>query len=382
VDDRLYELAKQLSSSSAMSATKMVIPPSRRTAHPFSGKISKKSSSSSTVFFPPHLEVPLLEAGVKAGLLIRGILKISRHRPGQAVLEINAGSGGAEKSALKARFPKGLLIDGELARNRAMDGDEVAVELLSSSSSSSGDAKRSKKMLMKQHLRNVKPQADSSNMSSISVLELADEFDDIDIPLSAEEMRQRSVDEEEDEEDQNAEVDNNDTESQSSTRSASTSDSILVSSSSSSSLLSTSTSSSSSSSALRTSSSSSSTSAQPLARVRGIFTRAWRPLVAMVQPHQPSQLDASSSSSSSFVASSAAASIKMGDRVLVVPMSTSIPKIRIRTKQGEDLLGQRILVSIDSWPEDSKYPLGMHRCTLCSYFILFLMVSSVFSIKF
>ena len=34
-----------------------------------------------------------------------------------------------------------------------------------------------------------------------------------------------------------------------------------------------------------------------------------------------------------------------------------IPKIRIETRQAATLLGQRIIVSIDSWPRNSRYPL-------------------------
>ena len=39
-----------------------------------------------------------------------------------------------------------------------------------------------------------------------------------------------------------------------------------------------------------------------------------------------------------------------------MPSERRIPKIRILTRQGEALLSKRIIVSIDSWPRDSKYP--------------------------
>lgn len=41
-----------------------------------------------------------------------------------------------------------------------------------------------------------------------------------------------------------------------------------------------------------------------------------------------------------------------------VPANHSIPRIRIETRQGNMLLGQRIVVSIDSWPRSSRFPQG------------------------
>jgi len=41
-----------------------------------------------------------------------------------------------------------------------------------------------------------------------------------------------------------------------------------------------------------------------------------------------------------------------------VPANHSIPRIRIETRQGPTLLGQRIIVSIDSWPRSSRFPQG------------------------
>lgn len=43
-----------------------------------------------------------------------------------------------------------------------------------------------------------------------------------------------------------------------------------------------------------------------------------------------------------------------------------IPKIRIETRQAETLLGKRIVVVIDTWPKNSRYPqvrslLGLYR---------------------
>ena len=44
--------------------------------------------------------------------------------------------------------------------------------------------------------------------------------------------------------------------------------------------------------------------------------------------------------------------------VLFVPVSKQFPKIRIFTRQAAELANKRILVSIDSWDETSKFPTG------------------------
>lgn len=50
-----------------------------------------------------------------------------------------------------------------------------------------------------------------------------------------------------------------------------------------------------------------------------------------------------------------------GTKHLFMAAERLIPKIRIETQQYETLAGNRIIVSIDSWPRDSRYPLvGIH----------------------
>ena len=82
---------------------------------------------------------------------------------------------------------------------------------------------------------------------------------------------------------------------------------------------------------------------QPTARVVGIVKRNWRQYVG--------HIDSSSTSS-------LARSGRRQQTVFVLPMDKRIPKIRIRTRQAAELLGQRILVTIDSWERDSRYPNG------------------------
>ncbi|KAF8782291.1 Exosome complex exonuclease RRP44 like protein [Argiope bruennichi] len=74
--------------------------------------------------------------------------------------------------------------------------------------------------------------------------------------------------------------------------------------------------------------------------VVGIIKRNWRPYCGMLQP--PSIKGQATQTS----------------QYLFVPAERRIPKIRIQSRQGEKLLSQRIIVSIDSWPRDSRYPQG------------------------
>ena len=81
---------------------------------------------------------------------------------------------------------------------------------------------------------------------------------------------------------------------------------------------------------------------QPTARVVGVMKRNWRQYVGHV--------DSSSSSIS-----------KQGRKqqtVFLIPMDKRIPKIRIRTRQADELMGKRVLVTIDSWDQESRYPVG------------------------
>ncbi|KAJ5297628.1 hypothetical protein PENANT_c005G03038 [Penicillium antarcticum] len=82
---------------------------------------------------------------------------------------------------------------------------------------------------------------------------------------------------------------------------------------------------------------------QPTAKVVGVIKRSWRQYVGHV--------DSGSTGSQ-------AASGRRQQNVFLLPMDKRIPKIRVRTRQAADLLGQRILVTIDAWDRDSRYPTG------------------------
>ena len=80
--------------------------------------------------------------------------------------------------------------------------------------------------------------------------------------------------------------------------------------------------------------------AQPTAKIVGVMKRNWRQFVGTIDP---------------------GAGANSGTRqttVFLVPMDKRIPKVRVRTRQVEELIGKRVLATIDSWDRDSRYPVG------------------------
>ncbi|EFP74074.2 uncharacterized protein PGTG_00030 [Puccinia graminis f. sp. tritici CRL 75-36-700-3] len=86
------------------------------------------------------------------------------------------------------------------------------------------------------------------------------------------------------------------------------------------------------------------TTSQPTGRVVGVITRNWRPYVC--------HIDRAS------IPISALQSSLSAHAVFAMPLSRSVPKIRIRTRQASTLANQKILVSIDRWEPSSRYPEG------------------------
>jgi exosome complex exonuclease DIS3/RRP44 len=82
---------------------------------------------------------------------------------------------------------------------------------------------------------------------------------------------------------------------------------------------------------------------QPTAKVVGVVKRNWRQYVGHIDESSVSQ--------------SAKRSRKQ-QTVFLVPMDKRIPKIRVRTRQAGEIIGNRVLVTIDSWDRDSRYPMG------------------------
>ena len=82
---------------------------------------------------------------------------------------------------------------------------------------------------------------------------------------------------------------------------------------------------------------------QPTGKVVGIVRRNWRSYVAHVDVSSVDE----------------AAIGSLGAQTLfVTPVDGKIPKIRVRTRQAKDLIGQKILVALDAWRLTSRYPDG------------------------
>ncbi|KAF5255169.1 hypothetical protein FANTH_149 [Fusarium anthophilum] len=82
---------------------------------------------------------------------------------------------------------------------------------------------------------------------------------------------------------------------------------------------------------------------QPTAKVVGVIKRNWRQYVGHIDPSS---------------ASKGSSQGRKQDSVFLIPMDKKIPKIRLRTRQVADLLGKRLLVTIDAWERDSRHPIG------------------------
>jgi len=81
---------------------------------------------------------------------------------------------------------------------------------------------------------------------------------------------------------------------------------------------------------------------QPTAKVVGLIRRNWRQYVGHVDGNSSSTVQQS----------------RKQQTVFLIPMDKRIPKIRLRTRQADELLGKRVLVTIDSWDQDLRYPVG------------------------
>ncbi len=75
---------------------------------------------------------------------------------------------------------------------------------------------------------------------------------------------------------------------------------------------------------------------KPTGRVVGVIKRNWRPYCGTLLPVQDLNRN----------------------HHTFVPAEKRIPRIRLDTRQASNLIGKRIIVSIDSWPRSSRFPQG------------------------
>ncbi|KAI8993271.1 hypothetical protein BDB01DRAFT_716146 [Pilobolus umbonatus] len=90
------------------------------------------------------------------------------------------------------------------------------------------------------------------------------------------------------------------------------------------------------------------TQAEPTGKVVGIIRKKWRPYCGFIMKSSaPNQTDS-----------------KNATNVIFRALDRRIPNIKIKTAQASSLLGNRIVVAIDSWPKTSMIPLGHFVKTL------------------
>ena len=82
---------------------------------------------------------------------------------------------------------------------------------------------------------------------------------------------------------------------------------------------------------------------RPTGKVVGIVKRNWRSYVAHIEASSVHRSVLSSLGQTSLFAS---------------PVDRKVPRVRIRTRQAKDLMGQKILIAIDEWLPTSRYPDG------------------------
>jgi exosome complex exonuclease DIS3/RRP44 len=75
---------------------------------------------------------------------------------------------------------------------------------------------------------------------------------------------------------------------------------------------------------------------QPTGKIVGIIKRKWRQYCGIIEKN----------------------TVQGSVRHIFTPAERKIPRVRIETRQAENLYNQRIIVAIDHWPRSSRYPQG------------------------
>ena len=81
---------------------------------------------------------------------------------------------------------------------------------------------------------------------------------------------------------------------------------------------------------------------QPTGKVVGIINRKWRQYCGILIPNP----------------------IKNATKHIFVAAEKSIPKVRVETRQIDQLKNCKVVVALDSWPRYSRYPLGHYVRTV------------------
>ncbi|KUJ07963.1 RNB-domain-containing protein [Mollisia scopiformis] len=215
-----------------------------------------RNSKTTQNLFPEHYSVSKMQTGVKSGALHQGTFYMSPYNYLEATVSTRA-------------FDKPLIIVGKENMNRAVDGDQVVIEILPKSQWKEPSTK-----IIEEETINKNENADAEDGEAVVT-----------------ERERRALREE----------------------------------------------------VKKVHSTVGEGRAQPTAKIVGIIKRMWRQYVGHVDESSMSQVDRQS---------------RKQHTVFVLTMDKKIPKIRIKTRQAGEISGKRIVVAIDSWNADERYPTG------------------------
>ena len=284
--------------------------------------------------YSEHRPLSEVAAGLKNGTLWQGCLRVSRFNKKEAWVKVSSSSGGGgggggsggRGNSNNNAFSE-ILIKGELAMNRAFDGDVVAVRLLpreqwsapderipggggGTGGSKEGPAKKAKK---------------SSGDGN-------------------DEEEEEEEEEEEDNLDDGARIALADLEADAVDEAA-----VIAAAAA---------------AAARGGGPGEKTKAEPPATgaVVAVIRRSWRArgYPALLLPPKPG----TDAAAALLRESSSTTTTSRPISLLAAPMDRKLPLIRISTRQAPALLGARVVVAVDGWPSDEHHPLGHFKCSL------------------
>jgi exosome complex exonuclease DIS3/RRP44 len=98
-------------------------------------------------------------------------------------------------------------------------------------------------------------------------------------------------------------------------------------------------------------------------RVVGIIRRNWKQyagsLIPFNDPHSSAYSKGVDANSSAAVDEAALDDdLMVSEKALFIPLDKKLPRVVVSTRRLKQLMTQRVLVNIDSWPTNSPYPLG------------------------
>ena len=273
-----------------------------RLSAPGAGKLAGRGGGNGGVGHREHLSRERMTEGLGSGTFHRGTLRVNPYNPREAYVSCSTFNDGRD-----------IIVSGFVAQNRAVQGDSVCVQVLPvrfwRTKGEVGDRLADQDRVWEE-TDNVNEQ------TRVDEDDLGDDGDE-----------SRDVDGELGELDEDFVALDNDNIYQSVPRGGMSSASL-------------------SSSAASNSASAPAIggSGRPTGRIVGILRRAWdaRPYAGSLEPPKFDRQSGPNAYADP----------------LFVPVDSKLPKVRVRTRQLDALLGQRILVQIDAWERGKRFPSG------------------------